>query len=195
MESSSLWASGRYFEFPFNLKYKDAVPAALPWNSQPSQSNPSLSKRPRLLRPRFIPTEPSTLRSLHLPRCLSSTLVEFANWSLRETVCVVKPPRFSRAARDCHPLKLSTLAENAFSGKRARDTTCRGILKRNISERRWRDAHIRISLNIRRSARRCVLRKKRVFRPPVRSNFWSVRDRVCYRQKNIKSKATNKKYH
>jgi len=47
MESSSLWASGRYFEFPFNLKYKDAVPAALPWSSQPSQSNPSLSKRPR----------------------------------------------------------------------------------------------------------------------------------------------------
>lgn len=59
-----------------------------------------------------------------------------------------KPPRLSRAARDCHPSQLSTIAENAFSGKRARDAACPGILKRDISERRRRDAHVRISLKM-----------------------------------------------
>lgn len=91
MESSSLWASGRYFEFPFNLKYKDAVPAALPWNSQPSQSKPSLSKRPRLLRPRFIRPNAS------VPPLASSLIVDVGR--IRELISQRnslrrKPPEF-----------------------------------------------------------------------------------------------------
>jgi len=107
-------------------------------------------KAPKTLAPSIHPTEPSTLRSLHRSlvayrRRWSNSRIGLSERNSRRR----KPSGFSLA-----PLEIATprsclpSLRMHFWGKRARYAACRGILKRDISERRRRDAHARIFLNI-----------------------------------------------
>lgn len=147
MESSSLWASGRYFEFPFNLKYKDAVPCR-------GTRNP-LKAIPLFQSARDSCTLDSSDRTFDasVPPLASPLIVDIGR--IRELVSQRnslrrKPPRRSLAPPEiatpcsCLPSLRMHFREKGRETRHVVEYWNEIFLR----ERRWRDAHIRISLNM-----------------------------------------------